>query len=89
MAEPRKYKSSKRGEGRTQKRIGVAIDSELEDWLNTKPNKNRYINELIRQDMTRHKLIITTAGKPEIKLISLDRQKKGRILHRILPYFVP
>ena len=54
MAEPRKYKSSKRGDGRTQKRIGVAIDSELEDWLNTKPNKNRYINELIRQDMTRH-----------------------------------
>lgn len=48
MAEPRKYKSSKRGDGRTQKRIGVAIDSELEDWLNTKPNKNRYINELIR-----------------------------------------
>ena len=69
MSEPRKYKSSKRGEGRTQKRIGVAIDSELEDWLNTKPNKNRYINELIRQDMTRHNLIITTAGKPEIKLI--------------------
>ena len=48
---------------------GVAIDSELEDWLNTKPNKNRYINELIRQDMTRHKVIITTAGKPEIKII--------------------
>lgn len=69
MAEPRKYKSSKRGDGRTQKRIGVAIDRELEDWLNTKPNKNRYINELIRQDMTRHKLIITTAGKPEIKII--------------------
>ena len=69
MSEPRKYKSSKRGEGRTQKRIGVAIDSELEDWLNTKPNKNRYINELIRQDMTRHKVIITTACKPEIKLI--------------------
>ena len=69
MEEPRKYKSSKRGEGRTQKRIGVAIDSELEDWLNTKPNKNRYINELIRQDMTRNKVIITTAGKPEIKII--------------------
>lgn len=69
MAEPRKYKSSKRGDGHTQKRIGVAIDSELEDWLNTKPNKNRYINELIRQDMTRHKVIITTAGKPEIKII--------------------
>ena len=51
MAEPRKYKSSKRGDGRTQKRIGVAIDSELEDWLNNKPNKNRYINELIRQDI--------------------------------------
>lgn len=55
MAEQRKYKSSKRGYGRTQKRIGVAIDSELEDWLNNKPNKNRYINELIRQDMTRDK----------------------------------
>ena len=69
MAEQRKYKSSKRGDGRTQKRIGVAIDSELEAWLNTKPNKNRYINELIRQDMTRNKVIITTAGKPEIKII--------------------
>lgn len=70
MAEPRKYKSSKReGNGRTQKRIGFAIDSELKDWLNTKPNKNRYINELIRQDMTRHKVIITTADKQEIKLI--------------------
>ena len=57
MAEQRKYKSSKRGDGRTQKRIGVAIDSELEDWLNTKPNKNRYM------------VIITTAGKPEIKII--------------------
>ena len=53
MAEPRKYKSSKRGEGRTQKRIGVAIDSELEDWLNTKTNKNRYINGLIRHDLER------------------------------------
>lgn len=61
MAEQRKYKSSKRGDGRTQKRIGVAIDSELEDWLNTKPNKNRYINELIRQDMTRDK---TTTSEP-------------------------
>lgn len=69
MTEPRKYKSSKRGDGRTQKRIGVAIDSELEDWMNTKPNKNRYINELIRQDMTRHKVIITTECKPEIKII--------------------
>lgn len=61
MAEQRKYKSSKRGDGRTQKRIGVAIDSELEDWLNNKPNKNRYINELIRQDMTRDK---TTTSEP-------------------------
>lgn len=67
MAEPRKYKSSKRGDGRTQKRIGVAIDSELEDWLNTKPNKNRYINELIRQDMTRHKVIITTQESQRLK----------------------
>lgn len=51
MTEPTgKYKFGKRGEGRSQKRIGVAIDNELEEWLNQQPNKNRYINGLIRKD---------------------------------------
>lgn len=61
----RKYKSSKRGNGRTQKRIGVALDSELEDWLGKQSNKNRYINELIRADMERLDLRATDTGKTE------------------------
>ena len=51
------YRSSSRtGTGRTQKRIGMAVDADLMDWLNQQPNKARYINGLIRQDMEMHKL---------------------------------
>ncbi len=42
---------SRKGTGRTQKRIGMAVDADLMDWLNKQPNKARYINGLIRQDM--------------------------------------
>ena len=76
MAEPRKYKSSKRGDGRTQKRIGVAIDSELEAWLNTKSNKNRYINGLIRKDKEQNQLRANTkeTGKNEGELLQEMRE---------------
>ncbi len=42
---------SRKGTGRTQKRIGMAVDADLMEWLNKQPNKARYINGLIRQDM--------------------------------------
>ncbi len=46
------YRSqTRKGTGRTQKRIGLAVDADLMDWLNKQPNKARYINGLIRQDM--------------------------------------
>lgn len=38
----------------TQKMMSFKIDLELVDYLNTKPNKGRYINELIAADMTKH-----------------------------------
>ena len=47
---------SRKGTGRTQKRIGMAVDADLMDWLNQQPNKARYINGLIRQDMEMSKL---------------------------------
>lgn len=43
--------SSRKGTGRTQKRIGMAVDADLMDWLEQQQNKTRYINGLIRQDM--------------------------------------
>ncbi len=46
------YRSqTRKGTGRTQKRIGMAVDADLMDWLDKQPNKARYINGLIRQDM--------------------------------------
>lgn len=47
---------SRAGTGRTQKRIGMAVDADLMEWLNKQPNKARYINGLIRQDMEMHEL---------------------------------
>ena len=77
MTEPTgKYKSSKRGNGRTQKRIGVAIDSELEDWLNVQTNKNRYINGLIRQDHERFNIRAASkvTGKTEGEILTEMRE---------------
>lgn len=77
MTEPTgKYKSSKRGNGRTQKRIGVAIDSELEDWLNIQTNKNRYINGLIRQDQERFNIRAASkvTGKTEGEILTEMRE---------------
>lgn len=77
MTEPTgKYKFSKRGNGRTQKRIGVAIDSELEDWLNLQSNKNRYINGLIRQDQERFNIraVSKTTSKTEGEILTEMRE---------------
>lgn len=77
MTEPTgKYKFGKRGEGRSQKRIGVAIDNELEEWLNQQPNKNRYINGLIRKDKELHQLRANTkaTGKNEGELLQEMRE---------------
>lgn len=36
--------------GRTQKMMTFRADNENVEWLNTKPNKGRYINDLIKAD---------------------------------------
>lgn len=40
---------SPKGE-RGQKMISFRLDNENVEWLNSKPNKGRYINDLIAQD---------------------------------------
>lgn len=35
---------------RTQKMMSFRVDNENLEWLETKANKGRYINELIRKD---------------------------------------
>lgn len=77
MTEPTgKYAFGKRGDGRNQKRIGVAIDTELEDWLGAQPNKNRYINGLIQKDKEQHQLRANTkaTGKNEGELLQEMRE---------------
>ena len=39
----------------TQKMMCFRLDLENAEYLNTKPNKGRYINELIEADRTRKK----------------------------------
>lgn len=34
----------------SQKMMNFRLDLDLLDWLNTKPNKGRYLNDLIRAD---------------------------------------
>ena len=41
---------------RTQKMMSFRVDNDLEEWLNQKPNKGRYINELIRADLDKHRV---------------------------------
>lgn len=77
MTEPTgKYAFGKRGDGRNQKRIGVAIDTELEDWLGAQPNKNRYINGLIRQDLERFNIRAASkvTGKTEGEILTEMRE---------------
>lgn len=37
----------------SQKMMNFRLDLDLLQWLNTKPNKGRYINDLIRDDRDR------------------------------------
>ena len=97
MTEPTgKYKFSKRGNGRTQKRIGVAIDCEMEDWLNTNTNKTRYINGLIRQDLARFNIRAASkvTGKTEGEILTemreaweekRQRQEEEEVRHKRKP----
>ena len=38
---------------RTQTPTAFRLDNDLIEWLNSQPNKGRYINNLIRADMER------------------------------------
>lgn len=40
----------KKGE-RTQKMMSFRVDNEVLEWLESRPNKGRYINNLIKDDM--------------------------------------
>lgn len=44
-------KEWKHGE-RTQKMMAFRVDNELLEWLESQGNKGRYINKLIKADMT-------------------------------------
>lgn len=39
---------------RTQKMMNFRLDNSLANWVDTQPNKGRYLNDLIRFDMERH-----------------------------------
>lgn len=52
-------KSQERKKGRvngsiTQKVYSFRLDGDLIDWLYRQPNKGRYINDLIRDDMDKY-----------------------------------
>lgn len=49
MKQPTSHRFSPRGNGSQQTRIALSVDNDLKDWLAEQPNKNRYINGLIRQ----------------------------------------
>lgn len=40
---------------RTQKMVSFRADNEIAEYLETKQNKGRYLNELVRTDMMREK----------------------------------
>lgn len=44
------HRFSKRGKGSNQTRMAFSIDNDLKSWLAAHPNKNRYLNGLIRQN---------------------------------------
>lgn len=45
---------AKRGE-RSQKMVSFRLDNENANWLEMQGNKGRYINQLISNDMEKHK----------------------------------
>lgn len=44
---------SPKGE-RAQRMVSFRLDNDNQDWLDSKPNKGRYINELIANDRASH-----------------------------------
>lgn len=40
---------------RSQKMMSFRCDLDIIEWLNSQPNKGRYINELVRLDMIKKK----------------------------------
>lgn len=43
-----------RGNGSTQKNVHLHLDPDLVEWFDQQTNRNRYINDLIRDDKARH-----------------------------------
>ena len=39
---------------RTQKMFNFRLDNSLSNWLDSQPNKGRYLNDLIRNDIQKH-----------------------------------
>lgn len=39
---------------RTQQMFNFRLDNDLADWLKLQPNRGRYLNNLIREDMEKH-----------------------------------
>lgn len=55
MKQEKEKKEPIRKEGKqrgvtTQKMMSFRVDNDLVTWLNSQPNKGRYINELIKKD---------------------------------------
>lgn len=48
------YKSGRKANTITQKAISIRLDIDLLEWLQTKENKGRYINDLIRKDLMKN-----------------------------------
>lgn len=51
MEEKKKQSRKKYGSESEQKMFSFRLDKRLWAWLNSKPNKGRYLNNLINQDM--------------------------------------
>lgn len=39
---------------RTQRMFNFRLDNDLQNWLSQQPNRGRYINNLIREDMKKY-----------------------------------
>lgn len=39
---------------RTQRMFNFRLDNDLQNWLSQQPNRGRYINNLIREDMEKY-----------------------------------
>lgn len=50
----RKKKENIKHGVRTQRMFNFRLDNDLQTWLNQQPNRGRYINNLIREDMEKH-----------------------------------